>query len=551
MADFSFAVPLCTQALGSGPQPGEQRVALDKGDHLFVLGANGTGKSSLMRHLYSPYRASARRIVAHRQNWFERGGVNMTSQQRSNFADQIRSQDASADSRWRDDYTQQRANMAIYDLVDAENVRAREITRAVDDNDQATLARLRQQLSPLKKINRILALSNLPLTISVEAAQRVVASRSGGPRYEVAELSDGERNALLIASNVLTVPPDSLLVVDEPERHLHRSIISPLLSLLFKERPDCAFVISTHDVMLAMDNPDGQKLLVRGCAHNDNREITGWDVDLVPAGVFLDDALMRDTLGARRKIVFVEGAENSLDLPFYAATFPGISVIAKASCLDVQNAVSGVRGAADTHWVEAFGIIDSDARSEPELIALRQRGVYAVPAYSIESIYYHPEMQRLVAEAQSGILGTDVATMLAAAASATVSAVKPHIGRLALRLVERDIRDQIVAQIPDRHGLAANATIAFSLDAAPIIDAEETRLTTACKSVDTQTIICRYPIRETSALTEIAKALKFQKRADYEAAVRQLILTDADVLKFARALFGPLHDDLGLEAAGQ
>ena len=117
--------------------------------------------------------------------------------------------------------------------------------------------------SPIQTVNELLQLSNLPITISVEKQQKIVASRNGSPAYSVAELSDGERNAFLIASDVLTAEPGTLLLIDEPERHLHRSIISPLLSLLFEKRTDCAFVVSTHEVMLPVDNPGARTLLVR------------------------------------------------------------------------------------------------------------------------------------------------------------------------------------------------------------------------------------------------------------------------------------------------
>ena len=43
--------------------------------------------------------------------------------------------------------------------------------------------------------------------------------------YGAAELSDGERNALLISAEILTAKDGTLLIIDEPERHLHRSII--------------------------------------------------------------------------------------------------------------------------------------------------------------------------------------------------------------------------------------------------------------------------------------------------------------------------------------
>src|SRR5690606_26499157 len=134
-------------------------------------------------------------------------------------------------------------------------------------------------------------------------------SRSGSHKYSISELSDGERNALLIAASVLTARTGTIIIIDEPERHLHRSIISPLLTLLFAQRPDCAFVVSTHDDMLPLDNPAARTLVVRGCTYEGQR-VTAWDADLVAADAELDDSLKRDILGSRRKLLFVEGDEH-------------------------------------------------------------------------------------------------------------------------------------------------------------------------------------------------------------------------------------------------
>ena len=61
--------------------------------------------------------------------------------------------------------------------------------------------------APIKLINELLRLSNIPVEISVQESEQVMASRNGGPKYSISELSDGERNALLIAANVLTCKP--------------------------------------------------------------------------------------------------------------------------------------------------------------------------------------------------------------------------------------------------------------------------------------------------------------------------------------------------------
>ena len=48
------------------------------GELLFLLGANGTGKSSLMHLFYSENSTSAKRITAHRRVWFDSDTVNIT-----------------------------------------------------------------------------------------------------------------------------------------------------------------------------------------------------------------------------------------------------------------------------------------------------------------------------------------------------------------------------------------------------------------------------------------------------------------------------------------
>jgi hypothetical protein len=83
----------------------------------------------------------------------------------------------------------------------------------------------------------------------------------------------------------------------------------------------------------------------------DGEAAASWDVDLLPADTEIDETLKLDVLGARKKILFVEGTHQSLDGPLYALLFPDVSIIAKASCRDVELAVVGIRGAGNLHWV--------------------------------------------------------------------------------------------------------------------------------------------------------------------------------------------------------
>ncbi len=398
-------------------------MALEAGEILFILGANGTGKSSLIQRLNKSHAKDTRWISAHRQNWFDAESISLSPQQKRQTEQNIRAYDARSDSRWKDHAAAQRADIAVYELVEAENVDARAIAKAVRAEDSRRVDELKKADPPIRVINELLKASNLPIELSLQDNEQVMASKSGCAPYSIAHLSDGERNALLIAANVLTAKTGTLILVDEPERHLHRSIISPLLTQLFKKRRDCAFIVSTHDVLLPLDNPRARTLLIRGCSYK-NTEVAAWDADLVPSDAEIDEVLKGDILGSRKKILFVEGTGRSLDQPLYSLIFPEVSVVPKSSCRDVEHAVTGVRGAANLHWLRAFGIVDSDGRPTAEIEELKLQGVYAVPAYSIEALYYHPDIQRRVTERHAAVTGANPQIQLANAKTAALTAIK-------------------------------------------------------------------------------------------------------------------------------
>ena len=108
-------------------------------------------------------------------------------------------------------------------------------------------------------------------------------------------MSDGERNATILAATVLTVEPGTVLLIDEPERHLHRAIIEPFLSALFRQREDCTFVVSTHEIALPIVNPDVSVLMVRSCEWNGDTA-KSWDVAVLDPNTELPEELKRAIL---------------------------------------------------------------------------------------------------------------------------------------------------------------------------------------------------------------------------------------------------------------
>ena len=518
-------------------------MTVNVGEMLFILGANGTGKSSLMQAFSSASRGNTRRITAHRQTWFRSGSPEFTGQQRAEYEQNVVSHDRQANARWMDDYASQRAQMAIYDLVNSENVRAREITRAVDQKKNEDVAKLAARDGAFKVMNRMLRLANLDISLSVEANDQIMATRNNSKPYSIAKLSDGERNAILIAANVLTIQPETLLLIDEPERHLHRSIVSPLLSLLLKERPDCAFVVSTHEPLLPVDNPKSKDLLTRGCVYEGD-SVTSYDIDLLDSTDAIDDDLKRTILGERRTIVFVEGIEHSLDKPLYSLLFPNASVVAKANCREVENAVVGIKGTAELHWVKPFGLVDNDS-SEPERIAdLQVKGVIPLNVYSVESIYFHPDVQKLVGEKLATVVGFNLTEKLKQANDAALQAIQQNAEHLSNRIAEKAARSQVFSLLPKKGEIGSSGKRTVELDFRKIAKEEATRLEALINASDFVGVLKRYPIRESPALDVIAKTLNFASRTQYETAVRKLLADDQEAVRRVRKLLGDLPPDL-------
>ena len=505
---------------------GEQfDIPIGPGRVVFVIGANGTGKSSLMQRLFTQNSNEARRISAHRQTWLQSNAMDISAATKRAAEQNMLHHDARDEARWMDHNAMQRAGVTIFELIDSENVRARKITAALDAGDSERVRELRREEAPLTVLNELLKIANLSIDISIETDEQLFARRDGGDPYSIAELSDGERNAVLIAANVLTAKPGTLIIIDEPERHLHRAIVSPLLLSLFEKRDDCAFVISTHDVSLPLDRPEASTLLVRSCRWS-NRAADGWDADLLTPETTVSDDVRFAILGSRRRILFVEGEHDSLDRHIYTILYDGLSVAPHGNCTEVERAVTGITNSHDLHWVAAFGLIDRDDREPAEIEALRARGVYALECYSVESLYYCDVVMHKIAERQAEV--AEGIADLAAARQAILDGVAPHRERLCTRLVGKQARNRMMKQLPAHQDLQINPVQRITYDASKLFDQEYAKFDALVQAADTDGLVSRYPVRETQALANVASRLGFQNREKYESAVRKLLIESDD-----------------------
>ncbi|MEJ7558644.1 MAG: DUF4435 domain-containing protein [Pedobacter sp.] len=531
MSDPIFTLKVITEG-------GEQQIKVTNNKPLFVLGANGVGKSTLMQNLYMQYKEVAKRIIAHRQGWFTSNGIAVTSSQKVLNEGYIKNADNTPESRYKDDYSVQRTDISIFDLVSAENQRSRTIAEAADSGDLNLVAELSSNQGAINSINELLSASNINVKIKLEQGDLLFASKNGSAPYSVAKLSDGERNALLICADIMTAPAGTIFIIDEPERHLHRSIISPLLTSLFQKRPDCSFVISTHDITLPVDQTSASVLLVRGCEWQGNT-IKSWNIDLIEDTSLIPDNIKLDILGAKQKMLFVEGDNKSLDKQIYQLIYPEVSVISMNDSSSVEKAVTGIRKTSDLHWISAYGLVDADDRTDSQISALNSKGIAATQCYSVESLYYHTDTIKRVASALSIVSGEDENIIYEKATAKVINSINIHRTRMCARLCEKQARLMAMTNLPDHNDIASGAAKHnVEIDLAKLLQEETSKFDKLVANGDINGLISRYPIRETGIIKEIIEGLGIKKDR-YESMVRTSILKD-DTKNFYRNLLKPL-----------
>ena len=239
-------------------------------------------------------------------------------------------------------------------------------------------------------------------------------------------------------------------------------------------------------------------------------------------------------------MLFIEGTQSSLDKPLYELLFPGVSIFPRSSCKGVEHAVGSVRDTLEVSWVQAYGIVDQDQLTADKKAELESKGVFPLSVYSVEGLYYNPTIVEAIAKRQSTLLGIDDGLMIEEAWAGLIAAVSSQADRLAARMAEQTVKDEISLGMPDWKKIQAGATVNITVDANQVYQNERSQLQIWLAAQEVNRITARYPIRETMALDRIATALQFKSRNQYEAAVRKLVIDDTMIKALLISYFGNL-----------
>ena len=211
--------------------------------------------------------------------------------------------------------------------------------------------------------------------------------------FNGAEMSDGERAIFYFIGVTLCVPENSVIIIDEPENHLHKAILIRLWNAIEAARPDCMFVYITHDLDFAVSRNNSQIVWVKDMPKKDV-----WDYELLSQEDFPLDELSLEIRGSRQDVLLVEGKEKSIDKRLYPLIFTNYNVIPVEGCDRVISFTKAFNQLNEMHYCKVRGIIDRDRRSDEEIVKLNQCGVFCPEVAEVESLFLLPAVIRMVAE---------------------------------------------------------------------------------------------------------------------------------------------------------
>lgn len=379
------------------------KLSFIKGRTTIIVGANGSGKTRLAIHIEKQLNDKAYRISAHR-------ALNLNPQiekipekvaREALFNSGVYSVSNMSSYSRRDDYKAAKNAQSIGLLNDFNRILqilfAQQNNQTLSTHQAAKIAQQNQKvltdITPtlFEKLQEAweYVLPHKKLHISGDDILVSSSRNEQEEKYSASLMSDGERAVFYILGQVLVAEKETVLIFDEPELHIHKSIMAILWDTIENLRPDCALLLITHDIEFASTRL-AEKFVIQDYTFPES-----WNINQLPANEYFDEQTISLILGSRNPILFVEGTKNSLDLPVYRACYPDFTVIPKSSCLDVIHAVQSFNNMPCEMGLvkpQCFGIVDADGRDEESKSYLKDLNIYVLDVAEIENIFSLPNI---------------------------------------------------------------------------------------------------------------------------------------------------------------
>jgi energy-coupling factor transporter ATP-binding protein EcfA2 len=368
-------------------------------NNIVLIGANGSGKTrlgvrieELTQETHTVHRISAQKALnipdyadvknleqAETELLFGRSGESYAN----NAQKRIRRWGQKPATHLLDDYTK------LLSLLFAKS--------AERDRDYTLAARASQSYTevPNAPIDDIISLWNsiMPHRAVSFADGKVMAQKIGQDEYHGQEMSDGERVILYLIGQCLCIPENSIIIIDEPEIHLHKSLVDKLWNQIESHIQNKLLIYITHDLDFAASRTDAMKIWIQ--EYNGNNQ---WIWQETPVDEDLPEGLMLEIIGNRKDVIFCEGESGKLDSTIYQLVYPNHHIIPRGGGDKVIEATKAFRANASLHHLTAHGIIDSDYKEPAEIAALSGHNIHTISVAEIENLFCIEPILRIISE---------------------------------------------------------------------------------------------------------------------------------------------------------
>ena len=364
---------------------------LDAGHSTIFVGANGAGKTRLGVSIENQVPdAKIRRVAAHRSLVMPDQLSSMSYDRALRALETGYPDVGGLKSAHRYQQKPEVVLLSDYDYL-LQALFAQQNREAVEHLEKHTSNRNQEPpvtvLSKLKNIwERLLPHRKLRLLeMSIEV---MLVGAPADSNYPGSQMSDGERVIFYLIGHCLITPADSVIIIDEPELHIHKAILGKLWDFIEAARKDCSFVYITHDLDFLVSRPTAAKFVVRSYSPTSN-----WELEPVPSGIEIPDRVISELIGSRQPVLFVEGNRESIDATIYRSIYADFLVQPIGSCDAVIHAAATFSRNTQLHRVgNVSGCVDGDAREQEEITSLRSRHIYVLPVAELENALLLPSV---------------------------------------------------------------------------------------------------------------------------------------------------------------
>lgn len=381
------------------PENQQSKEYTTNNNSLIIIGANGSGKSKLGAWMEQQDLENIHRVSAQRSLNFGEFINLKSSEQAKNLLfygnSDVNSYTKHKPHRWGDQGKEATTKLlndyeSVLSLIIAiKNRQNDDFIRECKERENQGQAHNNVPETVIDKLQRIWDNIFPQRKVSFDDAKVTTEFQKNGVTisYKGKEMSDGERVALYLMAQCLCIPENKTIIIDEPEIHLHRSIMNKLWSEIEKERPDCFFIYITHDTQFAANHKNADKVWTK------SYDGEKWELEKInEQNNGLPEQLLLDIMGNRKKVLFVEGTNDSYDTKLYSEIYKDYYVVPCGGCSSVISFTKAMKNNSQLHHIECYGIIDRDYRTELEINSLKHKGIYVVDVAEVENLFLVEEL---------------------------------------------------------------------------------------------------------------------------------------------------------------